>query len=96
MSISARSFTVHLADTEETLSRASRRIFIHTDILKVTKLVAGDVLALASAQESEGYKASLYRIPVHLGPNYSQHFAVGVAWPVSDGSIDGIYFHRLH
>lgn len=70
MSISARSFTVHLADTEETLSRASRRIFIHADILKVTKLVAGDVLAVASAQESEGYKAGLRCIPLLLEPNY--------------------------
>ena len=61
MSISARSFTVRLAEEDNTLSRATRRIYIHADILKVVKITAGDVLALASAQDSEQYKVVVSR-----------------------------------
>ena len=52
MSISVRTFVVHLADADETEGRASRRIHIHADMLKAAKLIAGDVLALACADET--------------------------------------------
>lgn len=59
-----RTYTVHLANADETLSRASRRILIHADVLKASKLIAGDVLALASAQETEEHKVSEKGQPV--------------------------------
>ena len=52
MSISARDFVVHLARADETQSRAARRIHLHADLLKAAKLIAGDILALTSADES--------------------------------------------
>jgi AAA family ATPase len=53
MSISVRAFVVHLAEPDGSHSRASRRVYVHAEMLKVAKLIAGDVVALASADESQ-------------------------------------------
>lgn len=72
MSLSARPFTVHLADADETISRASRRINIHVDILKIAKIVVGDVLALTDALDSNERRVSTLVSPsVALSPSNS-------------------------
>ncbi|GJE86889.1 AAA family ATPase [Phanerochaete sordida] len=72
MSISVRTFIVRLAEAEESFSRAARRIFVHADVLKAAKVVAGDVLALTSSDEKGN----------------ERFYSVGVAWPVPDGPAE--------
>ncbi|EKM47994.1 uncharacterized protein PHACADRAFT_214999, partial [Phanerochaete carnosa HHB-10118-sp] len=72
MSISVRTFTVRLVKAEESFSRASRRILVHADVLRAVKIVAGDVLALASSDDKSDEK----------------YFSIGIAWPIVDGSAE--------
>ncbi|KZT22814.1 AAA-domain-containing protein [Neolentinus lepideus HHB14362 ss-1] len=71
-SISSRTFTVSLSESSET-PRGARRIVIHADILKATKICAGDALALSAVEPPAGDKPA---------------FAVGIAWPSLDCSQD--------
>lgn len=69
MSISVRTFIVRLAEAEESFSRASRRILIHSDILKTAKIITGDVLALASSDHKDDNKVSIFDLTT--GPRES-------------------------
>ncbi|TFK48824.1 AAA-domain-containing protein [Heliocybe sulcata] len=54
-SISSRTFTVSLSELSDS-PRGARRIYIHADILKATKISAGDALALsATAGEKSAF-----------------------------------------
>ncbi len=59
MSLSARKFVVGLAGPSDPVSRASRRVIIHVDVLKAAKVSAGDVLALSRADNIPGHKKVL-------------------------------------
>ncbi|KAI3596744.1 ribosome biogenesis factor recycling aaa family atpase [Moniliophthora roreri] len=47
MSISARKFTVAVAELDESSSRAARRVIFNSDVLKGLKLITGDVVAVS-------------------------------------------------
>ncbi|RDX44132.1 AAA family ATPase [Lentinus brumalis] len=51
--LTSRTFTVHIFDASEPVSRTSRRIVLNPDILKQAKLYAGDVIAVTSSQSSK-------------------------------------------
>lgn len=51
MSISTRTFIVGLANSFDSVSRASRRVIIQADLLKASKILAGDVVALSEADK---------------------------------------------
>ena len=65
--LASKTFTVDISDATEPISRTSRRIIINADILKQTKVYAGDVIAITSSQSP---KVSAPTIPrAHLdGP----------------------------
>jgi AAA family ATPase len=48
--ISAKAFTVTLADLLESEFRSARRVIVNADLLKASKLSAGDVVALVHAE----------------------------------------------
>ncbi|EGO23346.1 hypothetical protein SERLADRAFT_438665 [Serpula lacrymans var. lacrymans S7.9] len=73
MSISSIRFTVKPAHLGAEF-RAARRVIIHSDILKTSKLYSGDVVALSEADNGKAQK----------------DFAVGVLWPSLDISQDSI------
>ncbi|KAH8082458.1 AAA family ATPase [Cristinia sonorae] len=76
-SISSKTFTVNLpSSSDDSISRASRRIIVHTGILTSAKICSGDVLALSRPDKTNG--------------NESKIFAVGIAWPSQDISQDSI------
>ncbi|KAF7798284.1 hypothetical protein EIP86_009503 [Pleurotus ostreatoroseus] len=56
MSISARSFVVGVTGSSDPVSRASRRVIVHADVLKAAKILAGDVLALSEADKTTEQK----------------------------------------
>lgn len=56
MSIALRTFVVAVADGSDPVSRASRRVIVHADVLKAAKLLAGDVLALSEADKAAEHK----------------------------------------
>ncbi len=45
-----RKFTVNISNSTEQISRASRRIIIHSELLKQSKVYSGDVVAISSAE----------------------------------------------
>lgn len=59
MSLSTKVFTIGVADPSELTSRASRRILIQADVLKAAKIIAGDVLALSTANSIQEPKVIL-------------------------------------
>lgn len=46
--MSSKTFVIGLADAAETESRAARRIVVNADLLKTSKMGAGDIVALVS------------------------------------------------
>ena len=56
MSISTRSFVVGVTGSSDPVSRASRRVIVHADVLKAAKILAGDVLALSEADKTTEQK----------------------------------------
>lgn len=56
MSITARSFVVGVTGSSDPVSRASRRVIVHADVLKAAKILAGDVLALSEADKATEQK----------------------------------------
>ncbi|RPD56727.1 AAA family ATPase [Lentinus tigrinus ALCF2SS1-7] len=48
--LTSRTFTVDITDANEPVSRTSRRILISADILKQSKVYAGDAIAITSSQ----------------------------------------------
>ncbi|EGN94544.1 hypothetical protein SERLA73DRAFT_77916 [Serpula lacrymans var. lacrymans S7.3] len=73
MSISSIRFTVKPAHLGAEF-RVARRVIIHSDILKTSKLNSGEVVALSEADNGKSQK----------------DFAVGVLWPSLDISQDSI------
>lgn len=49
-SLSQRTFSVHLSDTSSSSSRGARRVYVNADVLKQSKISAGEVLALIPVQ----------------------------------------------
>ncbi len=59
--ISSKSFLVREADMDDdsgVSSRAARRVIINTEILKTTRVSAGDVIALTPYDHSDGKAVS--------------------------------------
>jgi len=50
-SISTLTFAIHLADSSQVQGRASRRIFVHNELLKGAKLYAGDTIAVFATSD---------------------------------------------
>ena len=51
--ISSHTFVIRGADTLDFTARAVRRIFVNSDAIKMSKLYAGDVVALAAAEAAD-------------------------------------------
>ncbi|KAI0783501.1 AAA family ATPase [Abortiporus biennis] len=75
-SITAKVFTLQLADEIDNGSRAARRVIINSDLLKSAKICAGDIVALSKPDSSVGERSKIY--------------AVGIAWPHADISLNTI------
>ena len=58
-SLLSQKFVVRLADSSESIPRASRRLIINTNIVKAAKLCAGDVIALSAYDNARDRKVSL-------------------------------------
>ncbi|KAI0260648.1 AAA family ATPase [Gloeopeniophorella convolvens] len=67
--ISSRTFIARIADSDDVSERAIRRIIVNSDVVKATKLCAGDVVALVdlSASQENGKQ--------------KRPFSVGTLWP---------------
>ncbi|KAI0093429.1 AAA family ATPase [Irpex rosettiformis] len=74
MSISGRTFCASL-HTPEAGSRGVRQIMVHVDVLKASKVSAGDALLMVKPGE---------------GTNDYHNFAVGIAWPSVEGPLDTV------
>ena len=48
----ARTFVVRAVDASEPVSRTSRRVVVHADVLKAAKILAGDVVALSQVDKA--------------------------------------------
>ncbi|TDL19216.1 AAA family ATPase [Rickenella mellea] len=81
-SLSSKSFFVHQEDFVQFSAsrRHTRRIYIHPDILKSSKICTGDVLALTALDF----------------PRTNAAFAVGLAWASLDAQPDTIYASSSH
>ena len=51
--LAGKEFTIDITDPAESISRASQRIHVNTDILKQAKVYAGDVVAITSSEASK-------------------------------------------
>jgi hypothetical protein len=51
--ISSHTFVIRGADQLDFTARAVRRIFVNSDAIKMSKLYAGDVVALAAAEAAD-------------------------------------------
>ncbi|KAH9919180.1 AAA family ATPase [Epithele typhae] len=51
--VSSRKFTIEVANEDEPISRATRRVVINVDIMKQAKLYAGDEIAIASPNSTK-------------------------------------------
>ncbi|KAI5119492.1 hypothetical protein M0805_009516 [Coniferiporia weirii] len=79
MSLASRTFSACLVDSSDlsgSSSRVSRRVLLNPDLLKSSKVFAGDVVAI-SATNRDVSSPSLY--------------ALGIAWPSPDVSPDTVY-----
>lgn len=56
--MSSKTFVIGLADSDETESRAARRVIVNADLLKTSKMGAGDVVALVG----EGFPSSSKKV----------------------------------
>ncbi|PAV24032.1 AAA family ATPase [Pyrrhoderma noxium] len=84
MSLSTRTFTTIAAELSEISSssfRVTRRILINNDLLKNSKVYAGDVIAVLSTS---------------VVPFSSESFCIGVAWPSQDIPLDSICVSTSH
>lgn len=70
-SFSSKNFTAKLSDSGELPPRAARRVVINADIAKAAKLCAGDAIALAEADKTQGSKVGLF-----ISDNYWQILTV--------------------
>ncbi|KAH8116823.1 AAA family ATPase [Phellopilus nigrolimitatus] len=84
MSLALRTFiacSVDAFDASSPSSRVSRRILLNPDLLKSSKVFAGDVVALTASVRDESNPLQ---------------FAVGIAWPSQDVSADVVCVSTSH
>jgi AAA family ATPase len=70
-SITSRVFTVESDGAVEYAPRAARRLIFHADVLKSTKLCAGDIVAISSG-------STPLKVGVAHGSVANVHFSVGL------------------
>ena len=90
MSLSTKILVVNLADDLEVSGshRSLRRILINAEILKSTRVFAGDVVAVKSIESDTDNSVSLVAFRnLHLFDKLKT-YAIGIAWPSVDVAHD--------
>ncbi|KAH8992566.1 AAA family ATPase [Lactarius hatsudake] len=75
--ISSHSFVIRVPNQVNITARAVRRIFVNSDAIKMSKLYAGDVVALVPAHAA----GSVQPGSSESHQRKSRHYAVGEIWP---------------
>ncbi|KAH9057499.1 AAA family ATPase [Lactarius vividus] len=87
--ISSHSFVIRVPNQVNITARAVRRIFVNSDAIKMSKLYAGDVVALVPADAA----GSVQPGSSETHQRKSRHYAVGEIWPslelAGDGEVSG-------
>ncbi|KAH9016927.1 P-loop containing nucleoside triphosphate hydrolase protein [Lactarius pseudohatsudake] len=83
--ISSHSFVIRVPNQVNITARAVRRIFVNSDAIKMSKLYAGDVVALVPAHPAGSVQPGSSETHQRM----SRHYAVGEIWPSLELAGDG-------